>query len=70
MSFVVEAIWRRWLRSRDRRMSPVEASMTIAALAPTRRGAPDGDWAAAPGDNRSSASTAPSSATRAVTVRA
>ena len=43
MSFVVEAIWRRWLRSRDSRMSPVEASMRIAALAPTRRGAPDGD---------------------------
>ena len=70
MSFVVEAIWRRWSASRASRTSPVVASMTIAAFAPCRRGG-RGAWASALGAGRSSASsTAPSRATRALNVRA
>ena len=69
MSFVVEAIWRRWSAFLASSTSPVVASMTIAAFAPCRRGAP-GAWASALGAARSSASTAPSRAKRAVNVRA
>ncbi len=44
MSFVVEAIARRWSAFLPYRMSPVDASITIAAFA-CSAGALDGDWA-------------------------
>ena len=65
MSFVVEAIWRRWSALRAKRMSPVVASMRIAALARRRAAARRGGAAAsgrARRRPRASASTAPSSA--------
>ena len=70
MSFVAEAIWRRSEPLCENSTSPVEVSITIAAFAPCRRGAPDGVWATALDVVRSSANTAPTSAIRALTVRA
>ncbi len=70
MSFVVEAIWSRRPAFFASRMSPVEASITIAAFAPCRDGAPADDCAWAHGVARSSTSTAPHRIARNVTVRA